>query len=210
MTAAEPAPRLYLVTPENMPAEQLAELLPALLADGHVACLRLARSAEADEGDWTELANRLIEPSHADDVPLLVTDHHRLVAPLGLDGVHLSVPRASVGAARRALGPDRVVGAAGGTTRHAAMTLAEAGADYVSLGPVRSDGALGDGVVAERELFAWWADMIETPVVAEGGVLAEDVADLAELVDFFVPDTAFWRAADPVAELTTYVRALED
>ena len=204
---AAPA-RLYLVTPEEGAADAVAATAEALLATGHVACLRLARSGAAGEADWTRLANLLIEPAHAGEVALLVADHHRLVGPLGLDGVHLGDPRTRLAPVRKALGPDRIVGACGGATRHEAMTLAEAGADYVSLGPVRAAGALGDGSLAEDALFAWWAEMIETPVVAEGGVTPEDVARLADLADFFVPGPELWQAPDPVAALERFVAAL--
>lgn len=208
MPSAERAARLYLVTPEGRAPEALAPVAAALLDTGAVACLRIALGAAAGEDDWTRMANHLIGPAHAAEVPLLVTDHHRLVDPLGLDGVHISDPHLRLAPVRKALGPDRVLGAAGGTTRHTAMTLAEAGADYVSLGPVRAGGVLGDGHAAEDALFRWWAEMIETPVVAEGGVTPEDVARLADLADFFVPGPDVWEAAEPAAALAPYVAAL--
>jgi len=208
MAADTPAARLYLVTPEDSPAETVAATAEALLATGHVACLRLARSGTAEEAEWTRLANLLIGPAHAAEVALLITDHHRLVGPLGLDGVHLGDPRARLAPVRKALGPERIIGASGGTTRHEAMTLAEAGADYVSLGPVRDTGALGDGSLAGDALFAWWAEMIETPVVAEGGVTPEDATRLADLADFFVPGAALWQSPDPIAALERFVDAL--
>ena len=89
------------------------------------------------------------------------------------------------------------------------MTLAEAGADYVSLGPVGDTGGLGDGSRAEDELFHWWAEMIETPVVAEGGVTPSDAARLAAYADFIVPDPAVWSAPPGIeTALAPYAEAL--
>ncbi|HIE71875.1 MAG TPA: hypothetical protein EYP98_17775, partial [Planctomycetes bacterium] len=54
---------------------------------------------------------------------------------LGLDGVHLTDGSRSVRVARKELGPDAIVGAFCGTSRHDGMVAGEAGADYVALGP---------------------------------------------------------------------------
>jgi len=206
----EAAPRLYLVTPERFEPQDLANLAGRLLAGGQVACMRVALGTEAAEEDWVRAVNHLLPVCHGVEVPLLVTDHHRLVGPLGLDGVHLETATTPIRKVRTALGGERIVGAHGGTGRHRAMSLAEAGADYVSLGPVRAEGALGDGELAGDDLFAWWAEMIETPVVAEGGVTVEDAARLSDTADFVVPDRRIWQAEDSVALLADYAAALAD
>ncbi len=195
------APRLYLVTPREGDPERLAETAERLLATGRVACLRLDLAAE-DEANWVRAANLLLPPAHAAEVPLLVTDRAELAPRLGLDGVHLTRPGSGLGALRKRLGRDAILGAFGGATRHAAMSLAEAGADYVSLGPLHGPEAADDA------LFAWWAEMIETPSVAEGGATPEDAARLAGLADFLVPDAALWGADDQAAALLAYDRAL--
>ena len=207
MSDTDGGDRLYLVTPTVFEPEDLACTLAEMLSGGAVACLRLDLGA-APEEDWVRASNHLLPVCHAAEVPLLVTDHYRLVAALGLDGVHLSDTRTPVRSVRKMLGADRIVGAAGGVGRHAAITLAEAGVDYVALGPLHAEGTLGDGQVADDDLFAWWAEMIETPVVAEGGVTPDDVARLRDTADFFVPDRAIWETADPVAALSAYAAAL--
>ena len=111
-------------------------------------------------------------------MPLVVADHFRLAPRLGLDGVHLTDGARQVRAARKALGADAIVGAFARASRHDGMTAAEIGADYVSFGPVGATG-LGDGSVAPLDLFAWWSEMIEVPVVAEGGLTPALAADLA-------------------------------
>ena len=209
MTSHDQPARLYLVTPAKLDPERAAETLGKLLATGAVACVRLDLGEGLGEEDWIRAANHLLPACHAADVPLVIAEHHRLVAPLGLDGVHLGRSRTPLRDVRKALGRERIVGAFGGAERHRAMTLAEAGADYVSLGPLRDLDKLGDGALAGDELFAWWAEMIEVPVVAEGGVTVEDAARLAATADFFVPEpSAIWNAPDPVAALNAFAAAL--
>lgn len=208
MARPQPPARLYLVTPAQLDPEPFAALLGRALATGHAACLRLDLGA-APEAAWRAAADQLRPVAHAHDVALVIAEHHRLVVPLGLDGVHLGTSRTPVREVRKALGPDRIVGAFAGASRHVGMTVAEAGADYVSFGPVGVTGALGDGTRAGDELFEWWAEMIETPVVAEGGVTPADAARLAAWADFVVPDPAVWSAPEGIeAALAAYARAL--
>lgn len=207
-TGPEPPARLYLATPPQLEPEPFKALLDRALATGQVACLRLDLGP-APEAAWRTAASALQPVAHAHDVALVIAEHHRLVEPLGLDGVHLATSRTTVREARRVLGPDRIVGAFAGASRHLAMTLAEAGADYIALGPVGEIGALGDGTRADDELFEWWSEMIETPVVAEGGVTPEDAARLADRADFVVPDLGVWDAPEGIeAALARYAEAL--
>lgn len=201
-------PRLYLTAPAIDPSE-FVPLLTRILAEVPVACVRLDLGA-ADEAAWTLAANHLIPVCHGADVPLVITDHFRLVAPLGLDGVHLARARTPVRDVRNSLGPDRIVGAYAGASHHQGLVLAEAGVDYVAFGPVRTEGALGDDEQADDELFSWWAEMIEVPCVAEGGVTLEDATRLAMMADFVVPGPLVWQADDPVAALQAFADVLPE
>ncbi len=187
--------RLYLITPATFEPAAFAETLKTALDAAPVACVRL--SMDAGEEAIRRAADTLQPVCAARDVALTIADHVRLVAPHGLDGVHLTdAAPAAIRKAREALGTERIVGAHGGATRHRAMNAAEAGADYVALGPVRA-GALGDGIEASEELFDWWSEMIETPSVAEGGLTPQIAAALR--ADFFAPRRSVWEHPDGAA-----------
>jgi len=210
MTRTAPPARLYLVTPREFEPEPFAVLVERALAAHPVACLRLDLGA-APEQQWRVAANHLLPVAHGHDVALVIAEHHRLVVPLGLDGVHLGASRVPVREVRKALGPDRIVGASAGVSRHIGMTLANAGADYVALGPVGETGALGDGSRAQDALFQWWAEVIETPLVAEGGVTPADAVRLAPFADFVAPDPGVWSAPEGIeAALAPYAAALAE
>ncbi|MDZ4096778.1 MAG: thiamine phosphate synthase, partial [Paracoccaceae bacterium] len=119
---------------------------------------------------------------------------------LGLDGVHLSDGGKSLRKLRADLGADAIIGAFCGTTRHTGISAAEAGADYVAFGPV-GGSPLGDGSRAGLELFEWWSEMIEVPVVAEGALTADLVAELGPITDFFGIGPEIWDADDAAAAL---------
>jgi thiamine-phosphate pyrophosphorylase len=197
--------RLYLITPAA-PEPDFPDRLAALLDGVDVACVRLALVARSEE-EIARAADALRPVAHARDVPLVVTDHFRLAARLGLDGVHLTDHR-QVREARRTLGADGIVGAFARASRHDGMTAAEAGADYVSFGPVGAS-ALGDGTTAPPELFAWWSEMIEVPVVAEGALTPELTAELARTADFLALGDELWTHPEgPEAALSVFLRRL--
>ena len=200
-------PQIYLVTPPEIDLMRFPETLSAVLEAQEIACLRLSL-ATRDEDVLMRAADAIREIAHAYDVALVIDTHVVLADRLGLDGVHLTDGARSVRAARKELGQDAIVGAFCGTSRHDGMNAGEGGADYVSFGPV-SGGALGDGSLAERDLFAWWSEMIEVPVVAEGGITAEVARDLAPVVDFVSVGEEIWRTDDPGATLAGIVAALE-
>jgi thiamine-phosphate pyrophosphorylase len=193
MAEAPAGPRLYLVTPPVFDAG-LPDRVAALLDGFDVACLRLALGA-ASEDAVSRAADALRPVAHARDVPLVVADHFRLARRLGLDGVHLGDGARQVRAARAELGAGDIVGAFARASRHDGLTAAEAGADYVSFGPAGATG-LGDGSVAPPELFAWWSEMIEVPVVAEGGIDPGVAATLAGAVDFVALGDELWSAPE--------------
>ncbi|GIT92223.1 thiamine phosphate synthase [Jannaschia pagri] len=198
------APQLYLVTPPEVDAtfpDRLARVLDAF----PIACLRLDL-ATRDEDRLTRAADLCREVAHARDVPVVITDHATLVEKVGLDGVHLTDPR-PLRKLRADWGPDPIIGAFCGTSRHDGMTAGEAGADYVAFGPVGAT-ALGTGERAELDLFKWWSEMIEVPVVAEGALDVSTLGDLKEATDFVALGEEIWADADPVAALAARVAAL--
>lgn len=192
-------PQVVLVTPPAFDPAPFADELARILDSVEVACLRLSL-ASRDDGTLGLAADTLRALAHERDLPVVIENHFLLAQRHGLDGVHLTDGARSLRKAREALGPDAIVGAHCGTTRHDGLGAAEAGADYVAFGPA-SASALGDGSFAPHELFAWWSDMIEVPVIAEGGLTEALVADLAPVTDFFAFGEEIWSAPDPLAAL---------
>ncbi len=191
-------PQIYLVTPPEIDAA-FPDRLAALLDAHAVACLRIDL-ASRDEDRVTRAIDACREVAHRFDVPTVIADHVALVEKLGLDGVHLGDPR-PLRKLRAEWGADPIIGAFCGISRHDGLGAGEAGADYVAFGPVGGD-ALGSGERAEADLFGWWSEMIELPVVAEGGLDLATVTALREATDFFAFGEEIWSAEDAAARLT--------
>ncbi len=192
-------PQIYLITPPDFDLGSFPNRLASVLDAEEIACIRLAL-AGGDEDRIGRAADAVRLIAHERDVAVVIETHLKLAERHGLDGVHLSDGARSVREARKALGADAIVGAFCGTSRHEGMNAGEAGADYVAFGPV-GETALGTGARAERDLFAWWSEMIEVPVVAEGGLTASLAADFAPVTDFFGVGGEIWSADDPARAL---------
>jgi thiamine-phosphate pyrophosphorylase len=206
MTDPRERPQITLVTPPELELSAFPDLLSRCLDAAPVACLRLALSTR-DEERISRAADALREVVHARDIPLVIEGHVLLVGRLGLDGVHLTDSARSVRKVRNDLGQDAIVGAFCGGSRHDGMTAGELGADYVSFGPVGAT-ALGDGRQVDRDLFEWWSEMIEVPVVAEGALTEDLVRSLAPVTDFFAFGPEVWSSDDPVGRLRAFEAAM--
>jgi thiamine-phosphate pyrophosphorylase len=192
-------PQIYLITPPDLDLALFPDRLAAVLDSTDVACIRLALATK-DEDRIARAADALRGVAHARDVALVIETHVLMVERLGLDGVHLTDGARQVRKVRKDLGSDAIIGAYCGATRHDGISAAEAGADYVAFGPV-GDTPLGDGNKAEAELFDWWSEMIEVPIVAEGALTAALIGKLGPVTDFFGVGEEIWRSDDASAAL---------
>ena len=197
--STEDLPQIYLVTPSVIDLDFYPDQLARILDSVEIACLRLGL-ASSDEDHISRAADALRDIAHARDIMLVIERHALLVERLGLDGVHLMDGGRNLRQLRKELGEDAILGAYCNTSRHDGLTAGEAGADYVSFGPVAAS-ALGDGVQVDPELLSWWSEMIEVPVVAEGGLNADSIRSLSNKVDFFAIGSEIWTQDDPLAQL---------
>jgi thiamine-phosphate pyrophosphorylase len=199
-------PHIYLITPPEIDLEAFPDRLAGVLDAHDVACVRLAL-ATRDEDRLGRAADAVREVAHSRDVAVVIEAHLRMVERHGLDGVHLTDAARSVRKVRADLGGDAIVGAFCGVSKHDGITAGEIGADYVSFGPVGRT-ALGIGEAAPLELFQWWSEMIELPVVAEGALDEDLVRSLSPVTDFFGIGEEVWREADSGAALGRLIAAM--
>uniref|UniRef100_UPI0040477B62 thiamine phosphate synthase n=1 Tax=Yoonia sp. TaxID=2212373 RepID=UPI0040477B62 len=199
-------PQLYLITPTDLDLLTFPDRLAACLDTTEIACVRLS-TASRDETRIAKAADALRELTHARDVALVIDSHIQLVERLGLDGVHLMDGARSVKKSRAALGADAIIGSFCGNSTHDGMTAGEMGVDYVSFGPV-GQSPLGDGSTAPLDLFEWWSQMIEVPVVAEGALTQDLIRAVSPHTDFFGLGDELWRHDDAAATLKSLIAAM--
>lgn len=111
----------------------------------------------------------------------IVNDHVEVACAVGADGVHLGKTDMDVTEARKLLGSEKIIGGTANTLEDV-KALANKGVDYVGLGPFRFTTTKQNlspvlGVEGyRRTLQACRALRITIPIIAIGGIQAEDVA----------------------------------
>lgn len=196
--------RLYLLTPPVLPAEFDATFARALGA-GDVACVQL-RLKGAPDDDILRAAERLMPIAQARDCAFLINDRPDLAARIGADGVHVGQSDASYADARRIVGADAIVGVTCHASRHLAMEAGEAGADYVAFGAFFPSSTKEAAHKAEPELLEWWAELMEVPCVAIGGITVENAEPLVRAgADFLAVSAGVWAHPDgPAAAVAAF------
>jgi thiamine-phosphate pyrophosphorylase len=203
---ADERPQITLISPAAFDPEVFGNALARVLDGVDIACLRLSLGTK-DEDVLMRAADAARELAHARDVAVVIDDHLLLAERLGLDGVHLTDGSRSVRRARKDLGADAIVGAFCSASRHDGMSAGEAGADYVAFGPVGTT-RLGDGSQAPFDLFEWWSEVIEVPVIAEGALTVELIERFGPVTDFFAVGAEIWGAERPVDALKALLAPL--
>jgi thiamine-phosphate pyrophosphorylase len=188
-----PACRLYLITPPRI--DDLAKFgraLGAALEAGDVGALQL-RLKDVDEAA-IEAAVRSLRPViGARDIPLILNDRPDLAARLDCDGVHIGQEDGPYAVARRAVGPNRIVGVTCHDSRHLAIEASEAGADYVAFGAFFATTTKDARTRADIEILEIWQEMMVTPCVAIGGITPDNCRPLAAAgADFIAASSAVW------------------
>ena len=187
--------RLYLITPPRLELKSFAAALQRALDAGDVASLQL-RLKDVDD-DAIREAVRVLKPiAQAKDVAFILNDRPDLAAELDCDGVHIGQDDASYDEARKLVGPNKVVGVTCHDSRHLAIEAAEAGADYVAFGAFFPTATKAAKTVAEIELVQWWAEIMEIPCVAIGGITTHNAQPLIDAgADFLAVSAGVWEHA---------------
>jgi thiamine-phosphate pyrophosphorylase len=159
-------PQFYLLTPPIADVLAFRPKLESVLATGAVAVLR-AVFAASNDADLKGPATAMRALVQGADTAMLVDmpADARMVARLGMDGVHVASPGPRLDEAIEALKPERIVGIGGLKARHDAMEAGERDIDYVMFGEPRPDGSL-PAFSQTIERAEWWASIFTVPCVA--------------------------------------------
>ena len=186
-------PPLYaIVDPLDTGADPV-ELAAALLAGG--ARLLQLRLKEATSRELLRVSDAIRPRARAAGALFLVNDRPDIARAADADGVHLGQDDLPVAAARRILGPERLIGVSAHDVREA-LAAEAAGVDYIAVGPIYATTSKARPLAPRGlDLVRAVRASVQRPLVAIGGIS---------------PDTApaVRRAgADGVAMMAALVRA---
>lgn len=175
-------PRLFLVAPVDLGADQILTCATAACAAGDVASIVVATGMLQAVTTKLQSLGLAILASGATEAKC--------------DGVHLNALEDDVKLARQALGADSIVGVFCGASRHVAMQAAEDGADYIAL----SQNTYTPG----EPIIGWWADVFEIPCVAFDPIEANGLDILLpQKPDFIRPSDAMWSSPEEASRIVS-------
>ena len=193
--ASERIRGLYAITPDEADTGKLVNRVMAALAGG--TRVLQYRNKTADPKLRQEQAEALLALCRREGVPFIVNDHLDLALAIGADGVHLGGEDGDIAAARRALGPDRLLGASCYNRYELALAAREAGADHVAFGAAFVSKTKPGAVHAPLSLYERAHRELGLPVVAIGGITANNATSLVSArADAVAVITALFDADD--------------
>lgn len=170
--------RLYAVTDRSwLRGRRFEKVLQEALSAGGITCVQLREKHAAHE-EKEALAREAQALCAQAGIPFLIDDDVELALCIGADGVHIGQDDVPCAEARRALGDQAIIGVTAKTLEQACKAEAE-GADYLGVGAVFPTSTKQDTWTIDHEVLRQICAAVSIPVVAIGGITADNACELA-------------------------------
>lgn len=200
---------LYAITPDWTDTDRLLTAVEQVLAAG--AVVLQYRNKLADAGLRLQQALALQARCRHHHVPLIINDHLELALAIDADGLHLGGDDGELAAARRALGPQRLLGASCYNQLALAQSAQAAGASYVALGAAYVSATKPLAVQAPLALYKAACAQLDCPVVAIGGITPLNASPLlAAGVTSLAVIGGLYEGGRPAERAAAYAALFED
>lgn len=176
MKFAKEAMRLYIVTDRTwLKRDRLEEQVEQAIRGG--ATFVQLREKKLPYAEELRLAKAVKRVTDRYQVPFVINDHVELALECGADGVHVGQTDMNAADVRRQIGPGRILGVSAATVEQALAAQA-AGADYLGVGAVFATTTKTDAKALAFKMLQDICAAVSIPVVAIGGIQAENVRKL--------------------------------
>ena len=198
---------VYALTPECADTARLLQMVEAALKGGAAAVQY--REKTGDVALRFEQASELLPLCWKYKAPLIINDDLRLADLIDADGVHLGREDAGLVEARIILGPEKIVGVSCYQSLYLARKAEAMGADYLAFGSFYPSPTKPQALRAPLQLLRDAAGL-KLPVVAIGGITAENAAEVIEAgADAIAVISALFEATDIEAAARALNRLFE-
>jgi thiamine-phosphate pyrophosphorylase len=167
---------LYAVTDRSwLNGQRLEDQVEQAILGG-VTCVQLRDKTLSPKEFYAE-AVQVKQVTDCYGVPLIINDHVEIAAQIGAAGVHIGQSDMNLREARAMLGPDRIIGVSARTVEQA-LSAQLGGANYLGVGAVFGTTTKLDAKPLDFAALQAICQAVEIPVVAIGGVNAENLSKL--------------------------------
>jgi len=169
---------LYAITDTSLKGKAIEQQVIQAIAGG--ACIIQYRDKSGDRALRLKEASALLRVCHQYKVPLLINDDVELAKQIAADGVHIGKEDAAYAHARKILGDNAIIGVSCYNQLALAEKAAAQGADYIAFGRFFQSDTKPDAKQADISLLQEAREKIPCPIVAIGGITADNGRDLVE------------------------------
>ncbi len=170
-----PASGLYAITQtDNKSGDTIIAEVGAAIRGGAV----IVQYRDKNPADALFLARELIKICHRHNVPLIINDDVELAARTGADGVHIGKDDGAIAQAREQLGDEAIIGVSCYNFVERAIEAQAQGATYVAFGRFFPSSSKPLAAPAKIETLQQAKRLLNIPIVAIGGILPENGAQL--------------------------------
>ena len=168
---------LYAVTDRSwLHGKTLYEQVEEALKGG--ATFVQLREKNLDEEHFLEEAKSIKELCGRYQVPFVINDNVKIAQEIDADGVHVGQSDMEAGNVRAVLGEDKIIGVTAKTVEQA-VAAEKHGADYLGVGAAFPTGSKADAGVIDHTMYQKISDAVSIPVIAIGGITAENIMELS-------------------------------
>ncbi|MBQ7577146.1 MAG: thiamine phosphate synthase [Synergistaceae bacterium] len=112
-------------------------------------------------------------------IPFIINDDVELAQEINADGIHVGQSDMEAGNVRALIGHDKILGVSVRTPEEAIIAESK-GADYLGAGAVFHTGSKSDAVDITHEALTQICSSVKIPVVAIGGITAQNLIELKD------------------------------
>lgn len=188
---------LYAVTDQMWlkEGETLGDVVESVLQNG--ATFLQIREKDLAQDAFEAEAERLKTLCAQHGVPFVVNDSVEITLQCDADGVHVGQSDIKGRDIRAMIGPDKILGISAGTVEEA-VAAEKAGADYIGVGAIFTTSTKKNARSMTMEHLKEIVSSVSIPVVAIGGISAENILQLrGSGVDGVAVVSAIFAAEDP-------------
>lgn len=167
---------LYAVTDRRwLNGRKLSDAVESAIRGG--AGMVQLREKDLDDETFLEEALKLKSVCARYKVPLIINDNVSVALKADADGVHVGQSDLDAADVRGLIGQDKILGVSAHSLDEALLAVKH-GADYLGVGAAFATGSKTDVNVISHGIYSEICSNVEIPVVAIGGIDADNIAEL--------------------------------